>query len=59
MNGANTDSELAILVCYFVNNCFNSQRQYPEPSDDKTTESNEPACIGQGGLCQVPLVVSV
>ena len=49
MNCLNGDSELAPLVCNFVNACFDLRRHYSEPFDDNRTIS-EPTYTRSGRL---------
>ena len=50
MNCAHGDSELSLLICNFVNNCFKLRTHYIEPLEENATDSNEPTYTRSGRL---------
>ena len=50
MNYAYGDSELALIVCDFVNACFDLRKHYFEPFEEIKNKSNEPMYTRSGRL---------
>ena len=50
---AHGDSEFALLICDFVNNCFKLRNHYLDPLEDNETESNEPTYTRSGRLSKL------
>ena len=49
MNYAN-DTELADIICDYINTCFNLRKHYFEPFEDMNNQSIEPTCTRAGRL---------
>ena len=50
MNCAHGDSELSLLICNFVNDCFKLRNHYLEPLEGNETDSGQPTYTRSGRL---------
>ena len=50
-----SDTELADVICDYVNTCFESRKHYFEPFENQSMSRVEPKCTRSGRLPREPV----